>query len=101
MRGARLVRRSAPDSESLGQGETIVIRMAGINPFILTTTALLAIGAQVASASQVTFTDRTTFLGSVTGAANFDFETASGFPTAVAPLPSFAAGQVNTTTTGG
>jgi hypothetical protein len=78
-----------------------VIRIIGVNAATLSIAAMLAGGAQLASAAQVTFTDRTTFLGSVTGAANFDFEIPSGFPAAVAPLSSFAAGEVITTTTGG
>jgi hypothetical protein len=67
---------------------------------ILLTAAMLA-SAPIANAALITFSDRATFLGAVPGAVNYDFETSSGFQAAVAPLTSFAAGQVTTTTPGG
>jgi hypothetical protein len=55
-------------------------------------------GSQPAGSVQPTFTDRQTFLGSVSGAVNHGGGTASGSPEADAPPASFAGGSVTTST---
>jgi hypothetical protein len=62
----------------------------------------LAVGLLSASANAaVTYTDRATFLASVSGETNYDFEVGSGFPAAPASLTSFAGGSVLLSTDGG
>ena len=62
----------------------------------------LAVGLLSASANAATtYTDRATFLASVSGEVNYDFEVGSGFPAAPASLASFAGGHVLLSTDGG
>jgi hypothetical protein len=74
---------------------------AGIVPIGFCIVLASATSVQRADAAQVTFADRASFLGAVSGAVNYDFEIASGFPAAGAPLSGFASGAVTCTTPSG